>query len=425
MRKEIKRTIEFYLENIDTEKYKEYKAKSYEEGRKNHQEYIDKEKPHWRDRTDYYENFHISDIVFGDVLSNDGVVKLLKKLYSLPKKKFKVKNYYKKPPLKNKYDYIHLQYMSSGTGIFAEIELLNDKYIKEISILWVQINNYYAFMEYRISFHKCLDEKMYSSFIHDNIRKISKKDFAVWYNIDETREFDKYLALEQIHDEYFSIICQHYITTFLYSEHGKNKLLINMTIATRKEEIDIDKLYLGDISVSFYNKEDNYVIVSDYYKTSYLMMAGNNRIPYFGVCAYIARYGNDFYYRFFGTKELKDFEQNFSKYTTGRKLIKYNKEFMSLLNKMQSISENKLYHNTDFFDEFNKTWDFYVGNDKTDLKSHWDIDIEKYQTIYKNNFEYLKLLSEVHYSKINNLNSVIATITAIIATIISIIALKS
>ena len=57
---------------------------------------------------------------------------MLKKLYSLSKKKdFKVKNYYKKPTLINKYDYIHLQYSHSGYGRFAEIELLEDKYIKE------------------------------------------------------------------------------------------------------------------------------------------------------------------------------------------------------------------------------------------------------------------------------------------------------
>ena len=191
------------------------------------------------------------------------------------------------------------------------------------------------------------------------------------------------------------------------------------------EAIDIDKLYLGDITTSFYNKEENYVIVSDYRDTNYLLMAGDNRIPSFSVQPYIARYGNDFYYRLFGMKELQDFEQNFSKYTTGRKFIKYNKEFMSLLNKMQSISENKLYVRTNLFEKFNKTWDFYISNDKTDLESYLNIGLDKYQIIYKNNFEYLKLLSEVRYSKINNLNSIIATITAIIATIISIIALKS
>ena len=36
-------------------------------------------------------------------------------------------------------------------------------------------------MEYTISFKRCLDKKKYSLFIYDNIRKINKKDFAVWY----------------------------------------------------------------------------------------------------------------------------------------------------------------------------------------------------------------------------------------------------
>ena len=67
-----------------------------------------------------------------------------------------------------------------------------------------------------------------------------------------------------------------------------------MIVATREETIDIDKLYLGDITTSFYNKEENYVIVSDYRDTNYLLMAGDNRIPSFSVQPYIARYGNDF-----------------------------------------------------------------------------------------------------------------------------------
>ena len=79
MREEIKKTIEFYLKNINTEEYIEYKSKSYEESKKVHQEYIKKEKPHWKDRNDFYEDYHVVKIVFGDVLSNDGVVKLLKK----------------------------------------------------------------------------------------------------------------------------------------------------------------------------------------------------------------------------------------------------------------------------------------------------------------------------------------------------------
>lgn len=64
MREEIKKTIEFYLKNINTEEYIEYKSKSYEESKKVHQEYIKKEKTHWKDRNDFYEEYHVAKIVF-------------------------------------------------------------------------------------------------------------------------------------------------------------------------------------------------------------------------------------------------------------------------------------------------------------------------------------------------------------------------
>lgn len=131
MRKEAKKCIKYYLANIKSDEYKKQKEKSDVEGKKNHREYIEKEKPEWKGRTDYYEDAVVSGVTLCDVLSNEGVANLLKKLYSLSRKKdFKVKNYYKKPTFINKYDYIHLQYSHSGYGRFAEIELLEDKYIK-------------------------------------------------------------------------------------------------------------------------------------------------------------------------------------------------------------------------------------------------------------------------------------------------------
>mgnify|MGYP000718448895 CR=1 FL=1 len=57
------------------------------------------------------------------------------------------------------------------------------------------------------------------------------------------------LLLEQMHDEYFTIVCQHYITNYLYSEQGKLNHLINMVHMTRKEAINIDNMYLGDLGV--------------------------------------------------------------------------------------------------------------------------------------------------------------------------------
>lgn len=422
MRKEVKKCIRYYLDNINSDEYKKYIEEQEIQSAKIHHEYIEKEKPKWADRTDFYKDYVISNIMLYDVLSNNGVAKLLKKLYSLSQKRYKIKSYYKKPALINRYDYIHLQYNRSSHGRFAEIELLEDKYIKSIEISWSQINNYYALLEYNLIFRKCLDDKLYDCFIYDNITKLNSKDYVIWYRIDKTSK-DDYLALEQMNDEYFAIICQHYITSILYSEDGKMHQLINMTCMTRKEPIDIEKIYLHDMGMSYYNKKSNYIISCDYDRVNYYLLAGNNTIPYFNASAYVCMYGNDFYYYFFGNRELKMFEVEFSKYSTGRKKIKYNKKFRTLLNKIQGLSDYESRRTDEFYEKFSASWELYVGNDKSDLREYYGNRVEEYKEIYEKNFSYLKLLSEMNYTNSNQVNTLVATVASIIATIIAVISL--
>ena len=80
MNREAKKCIKYYIDNIKSEKYKEYLTKRKEEGLKNHREYIRENKPEWIGRTDYYEPDFISAISFYDVLDNEGTIKLLRKL---------------------------------------------------------------------------------------------------------------------------------------------------------------------------------------------------------------------------------------------------------------------------------------------------------------------------------------------------------
>jgi len=140
------------------------------------------------------------------------------------------------------------------------------------------------------------------------------------------------------------------------------------------------------------------------------------------VCPYIAKYGNDFYYNFFGYWELKIFEQGFSKYISGEKKITYSKDFQKLFMKIQSTSEQENKSNEIFYEKFNEKWNFYISNDKTDLKKSHKNRIN-YRDIYKENFSYLQLLSEINYTKNTHNNAVVATIASIIATIIAILSL--
>ena len=425
MNRDAKKCIKYYIDNIKSEKYKEYLTKRKEEGLKNHREYIRENKPEWIGRTDYYEPDFISAISFYDVLDNEGTIKLLRKLYSLPKRKYKVRNYYKKPGRIKKYDYIHLKYSESGWGRFAEIELLDDSYVSNISISWCQLNSYYAFYVYEISFKKLLDEERYYSFMRDTMNLFCRKDYVLWYpsiNHIKDDELDG-LLLETMDQDYFPIVCQHYITSLLYSEQGRQGPLINMVHQSRKDKIDIEKIYIGDMDFAYYSRKENFFIISDYRQVNYALCAGDNRIPNFTILGLVAKYGNSFYYHFAGRTELKNYENSFSKYFSGRKQLSYSRKFYSLIRKMKSIAEVESRKNDNFSDEFDKNWEFYVANDKQDFRKHVENFAVDFQAIYQENFSYLQMLSEMRYTRMGFINSIVATIISVVAAIVAILAL--
>ena len=422
MKKEIKKCIKYYLDNINSDDYREYQKREELRGNEVHKEFIEQEKPQWANRTDFFDDCVTAKVIIGDVLSNDGVVKLLKKLYSLPSSKYKVKNYYKRPPIRNKYDYIKLQYTHYGTGRFANIEFLKDNYIKHIEIDWSQVNNYYAFVQYTFWFHKCLDDKEYDRFIIDNLPNLTSKDHIIWYNIRDDKS-DNYMALRQMHSEFFNTLCQHYITSLLYSETGSISSLPSINFLVREKPLDIETLYIGDFNKAFYNKEDNYIIIGDFDDDRHYLFSGDNKIPNFNPCGYVSKYGNDFYYKFFGERELKHFEYEFSRYANGREKVKYNKKIKRLLNKIQSLSDYEYPRASNFYSKFNKHWDFYIGNDKDNIKKWHGNNLKKIKNIYEKNFSYLKLLTEMNYTRSNHTISLLAMLVSVIAAMISLIAI--
>lgn len=141
------------------------------------------------------------------------------------------------------------------------------------------------------------------------------------------------------------------------------------------------------------------------------------------MCEYIAKYGNEFYNRFFGNRELRIFEREFSRFITGRKKITYNKELKELLNKLQSLSDVENKEFGDFYERYNNTWNFYMFGNKMDLKEFHVKSTAQIQKIYKDNFKYLKLLTEMNYTKSSYTNSLVATFVAVIAVIIAAISL--
>lgn len=87
------------------------------------------------------------------------------------------------------------------------------------------------------------------------------------------------------------------------------------------------------------------------------------------------------------------------------------------------VSESENRESENFFEEFNKTWDFYKGNKRANLEEYPVYSMDKIKQIYQDNFSYLKLMIEMKYTKSNKRISIIAVLVSIIATIISLTAL--
>lgn len=421
MNKHIRENIHYCLKYIDTLEYKEFVKRRDTESLNICKKYIAKEHPAWISRTDFYTDCSLAKVYFYDVLSNKGIEKLLRKLHTLPKRKYKVQNYYKKPTFLHKYDYVHLQYSRHSSGLFSEIKIIDDEFIDNVNLTWSQINGFYALSQYEFIFKYTFNDERYDVFLHDKLKHISSKDYFPWYYIKEIDDKPDYFLIQQMRDSFFPLIFQHFITTKLYSELGRSNPLIHLICYTRKAQIDIDTLYLDNFGVSYYNKADNYVISRNYDDTRYILLSGNNTIPAWSATSYISSFGCEFYYRFAGDWELKIFENTFSKFYSGRKPTFFNKDFLSLTNKMQGISETKFWGNRDdFIKRFNENWDFYVSNDLTDINEFEKSNVtDNFKQIYKENYEYLKLCSEMNYTKITTVSSIIAIVVALLSLIIS------
>lgn len=416
--KQIRKCYKYYLENVDSDAYKQYVQMREAESDKAMADYVMEKRPDLAGRTDNYKQSVVAEVKICDVLSNKGIEHVINKLYSLPKCKYSVRNYYKKSSLGTHFDYVHLQVAGRSLGRFAEIKFSDDKYINEVDIGWTQLDSFSALLEYTIAFNRCLDENLQHQFVMDNINSLSKKDFREFYVVREKQEDNFFWMLQFEQDDLLQNICQHYITSLLFSERGKEERLSNIIVMTRKEPIDINTLDLGFLCDAYFNKKDNYVITGQKRSGNYYLLAGKNMIPNFSIIDCAAKFGTNFYYDFNGERELKLFEYEFSKYSTGRKHIS-KKKLIALLNRLQGLSEHRFFDNESRYSDVKDRWEIYWDNEKTgDFPIDKDIS-EKFKKIYERSFAYFKTRAEIELASTNKQLSIIAIIIATVGVIIA------
>ena len=213
--------VKFYLENYDyqSDDFKKHLIEKKQKSENIHEEFVKEYKPEWLRRTDYFErseDAHICEVHYVDILSNSGFSELIGAVYRLPSKKYKVRCNYKRPSNIKKYDYVHYEYNGYSLSSVADIDFIDNEFIKCIHISKTQLNSFYEMVEYEFHFRKCLRGELYDRFICNEIMEVdSKKDYIITFNTEFYGEENKYSLLEDMNESYFLLICQHYITSVL------------------------------------------------------------------------------------------------------------------------------------------------------------------------------------------------------------------
>lgn len=412
-----KKFLRRYRATIETDAYQNHIEKRIRESIEITKSYNEQERPELLSKTDFNQERTITKILFFDVLSNEGVGKLAKKLHSLNSKKFIVNNYYKKPSIIRNYDYVHLSYTSRGVGLFANVEVKNNAYLKSIDIRWTQVDNYFALFEYSFNLKKAITGENFIDFVKSTFTEFTAADYFEIYEQDNRKgQSVDFLDIIQTSDAYVLFAFQHYITTYLYTERGRTNRIPGLEIRTRTEQIDIQNVYLPDFSTTFYSKANNYYISNlGFDNVYYGLFAGGRSVPSFSLLGDIAKYGNNLYYSIFGVYELKIFERDFSKFSSGRKAVGYNRYYKQLLAKVQGISDVGRSATSDSYEEWFAQWNIYYGNKEMEFSELSIKDSNYYKNVFKTNLDYQKSLIEIRYTRSNMVIAVIAVAISLVA----------
>lgn len=402
----VNKWYDYYMTTIDSDDFKNYC--------KNHNEFLSD-----NDITNKSAPKIVSFSVC-DIVDNDDFTKLINHLYKLDSKKFKVDCSFLKSTCCYKYDYIHLKYNERSYGYVANIEFLQDSYLNSIEILTSQINNYFSIIEYIFSFKTSFDDELRNKFILDNIKLLNKNDFRPFYTCENRTKQSDYDKLIQAQNELFPIICQHYITSFLYSRNGRQLKLPSLCYYTSENQFKIDTFSGTQFGQMFYNKNENYVVECDFEGTTFKLFAGDNKLPKLCVAELICNYGNIFYFAFLGQQYIKSFELTFSQYTS-RKSISSKKLSFTLKLYYALSDDTSLSYPRDLLIDFKKDWEFYYALKKIDFESVILQTIEKYKSIFHNAYEHCKARMDIQTSKAGRIISYCALGCSIISLIISMI----
>ena len=350
-----------------------------------------------------------------DVVDNNKVNNLVKKLYTLKKSKdFSIEINYRKKGLKN-LNYIRPEFDHTGHGIFAKVVFLNDSLISEVDMTWTQINNEEAIIEYKIKFKRSLNKfSQIHDFVIENYKQLKKVKYSEFYfNIEHFLNDDSQSIQTEL--KYFRTLLQQKLDKILSSSYSKKYLLpIKYTYLIDKKTEKIMK-YIKDpfLEESFILDKEHYLVtrsIEKYEGIEITEIIFKKRFNPISITVLMSKFKMALYYRMFYEIEKQELEYKISKYLNSKKFLINFWDYKWLLNKKRRINEKRFYNiNTNYAADIK-------GFSNKDLKLADNELIKNILDVYNDNIEYINNLNLINYN-------IIAFVISILALIISIIAI--
>lgn len=366
---------------------------------------------------DLDSNMDLYSVSIYDVVNNNDVNKLVKKIYQLKRNKnYSVEISYKKKFIKD-INYIRPEFDHTGHGIFAKIKFLNDSLISYIDMTWSQINNEEAIIEYEIHLKKCIDSfSIIHDYILENYKKLRKIKYSIFYfNIENFLNDDSQNI--QTEFKYFRTILQQKIGKVSTSNYSKKYLLpIKFTYLiknkTKKIMKYIEKPFLEE---SFIVDKDHYLIlntIEEFEGIEINEVIFKKRFNPINMVVMMSELKMPLYYRFFYNIEKQELEYKIGKYLNSKKIFVNIWNYKWLLNKKRRLDEKRFYNIN------NKRSKSINGFSNKKISLIDELLIKNIGDVYSENIEYINNLNTINYNTIAFAISVLALIIAIVAIFI-------
>lgn len=343
--------------------------------------------------------FKVWEFTILETYDNKAMNRLIKKFSKLNREKYQVALNYKPKKIRD-LNYFTLQYAGSSQSALATIKFLDDKFIREITASFSQVNNNQAVVEFKISFVKIMDDVRLLEFIKDNKRHLYNKRFVGYYNLDSLMRTMDFSDIYRIFDELVDSMVQSKLMEIAELCYGFTYKLPSLKVINYPENA-FDKEAFRDVflSATYEIRNGEQYLITD--MTGYgglkmeLYFTGNTYSP-LTFTSILSSYRMDFYYFLFDRIEEFELNQKMNKYFNEGKDKITSKDYKWLVNKIRAINDNKLHMSYQKNDRSEvKEWKAFYEGEEIEIYFTNNKYNEKYKTIYTECLDHIKVLYAV------------------------------